>query len=63
MKSLVKQIDGVDYYNEEYKELNEEVKEKMLKTKLEPEVEKVKAVEDGRIVAFTAKSMDYVREV
>lgn len=61
---LTRVIAGVNYSSYyHYEAFTDEVKTKMLEMRLEPGVDRINALDGNRLVAFTTKTMDYVREV
>lgn len=61
---LTRVIAGLNYSSYyHYEAFTDEVKTKMLEMRLEPGVDRINALDNNRLIAFTTKNMDYVREV
>ena len=61
---LTRVIAGLNYSSYyHYEAFTKEVENKMLEMRLEPGVDRVNALDNNRLIAFTTKTMDYVREV
>lgn len=59
---LTRVIAGVNYSSYyHYEAFTDEVKTKMLEMRLEPGVDRINALENNVLIAYTSRTMDYVR--